>query len=287
VARPAGAAAPAPDTAGIEIRPLAGPHDHAACVALQREVWGADFQEVVPPTILWLANRIGGVAAGAFDGGRLAGFVVGLTGVEDGRLVHWSDMLAVAAGYRGRGLGRRLKEYQRALLLPRGVDIVYWTFDPLEGRNAHLNLARLGAIARSYVRDLYGPGTSPLHAGVGTDRLVAEWWIRSDRVERRLSSPPRPPRAAAAAAPAALDAGDSPPRPGDPVPDLVADRVRVAVPMDLQALKRADPDLAARWRSAARAALEGYLARDYRVVDFVRGAETGDYVLARAGTPDV
>jgi predicted GNAT superfamily acetyltransferase len=284
VARPLGAAPP--ERGGIEIRPLAGQHDHAACVALQRQVWGADFQEVVPPTILWLANRIGGVAAGAFDAGRLAGFVFGLTGVEDGRLVHWSDMLAVADRYRGRGLGRRLKEYQRSMLLPRGVELVYWTFDPLEGRNAHLNFARLGVIARSYVRDLYGPGTSPLHAGVGTDRLVAEWWIRSDRVEQRLASSPAPARVAPAAVPAALDAAGSPPRPGDPVPDLDGDRVRVAAPMDLQALKRSDPDLAARWRSATRAALQGYLTRDYQIVDFVRGAETGHYILARAPAAD-
>jgi predicted GNAT superfamily acetyltransferase len=99
-------------------------------------------------------------------------------------------MLAVLPEFRNAGLGRRLKLAQRADALARGIDRMEWTFDPLEIKNAHLNIARLGAIARRYKRDFYGPSTSPLQGGLPTDRLAAEWWLRSDRVRRTLGEEP-------------------------------------------------------------------------------------------------
>jgi chorismate synthase len=261
---------PAPrEVGGLVLRPLAGAAEYDACVALQRETWGDDFQEVVPPTILWVAQRIGGVAAGAFEGDRLLGFVFGLTGVEHGRIVHWSDMLAVRGDARGRGVGRLLKEYQRELLLPHGIEVIYWTFDPLEARNAHINFAHLGISARTYMRDVYGAGTSTLHAGLGTDRLLAEWWIREARSGR-------PVAAWSDVEPALPAVGDAP---GEPRTALDAARVSIAVPADIQALKRNDPALARAWRATARAAFEAYLSRGYTVTGFRRGAP--GYVLER------
>ena len=255
-----------------------------ACVELQRATWGDSFSEVVPPAILWVAQQTGGIASGAFAAdGRLDGFVFGITGLRDGAPVHWSDMLAVRDELRGHGLGVALKLHQRDLLLAAGVPTVLWTFDPLEARNAHVNFARLGTTASVYLRDVYGDTGATLHAGIGTDRLVADWQISSDRVAARLAGRDAPPLPADVADaplvnPTRLDSGLL--RCDVPDLDLDAPRVRVAVPADVQALKRASLDVARDWRAKTRAALEAYLARGFRVVEFVREEEGGCYLLA-------
>jgi predicted GNAT superfamily acetyltransferase len=270
---------PAP---AVEIRAFASHDDYAACVALQRETWGATFSEHVPPAILKVTQRIGGVSAGAFDAsGRLVGFVFGMTGVEHGRLVHWSDMLAVRPEYRDAGLGRRLKQYQRDVLLPLGVEVIYWTYDPLVARNAHLNINRLGAQVTEYVEDMYGADTdSVLHRGIGSDRFVVAWPIGG--------------RALAEAPPAVtLDPGDAertplfnpdaPRRRPKPSAVPVARVARVEIPADIGAVQEASLEVAAAWRADTRATLTGALAAGYRVAGFVRTrAERCYYLLARA-----
>ncbi|HEX7938590.1 MAG TPA: GNAT family N-acetyltransferase, partial [Gemmatimonadaceae bacterium] len=127
-------------TDGITIRALESQADLAACVALQRDTWGRGFADVVPASILQVAQKVGGVAAGAFDpSGQLVGFVFGMTGLKDGDVVHWSDMLAVRPSVQNRGLGRRLKEFQRQAVAKLGAKRIYWTYDPLVARNAHIN----------------------------------------------------------------------------------------------------------------------------------------------------
>ena len=166
----------------VTIRPLDSRGDYDACVRLQREVWGADFVDVVPATILMVSQRVGGVAAGAFDAdGRLLGFVFGISGLRGGEPVHWSDMLAVRPEARGAGLGKRLKHFQRGQLLERGVRRMLWTYDPLVARNANLNLNGLGAAPVEYVVDMYGDTHSTLHAGLETDRFVVEWRLDAPR----------------------------------------------------------------------------------------------------------
>ena len=114
---------------GSTIRPFASLEEYEACAAFQEEIWGRGFSERVPPAILMIANRLGGLAAGAFaEDGTLDGFVFGLTGLLDGKLVHWSDMLGVRPGIRDTGLGTRLKGYQRAVLMERGITEMRWTF---------------------------------------------------------------------------------------------------------------------------------------------------------------
>jgi chorismate synthase len=273
-------------TPGIVIRDLRGYDEYDAAVALQREIWGADFREIVPAAILWAAQRIGGITAGAFDGdGRMLGLVFGMTGLEQGRPVHWSDMLAVRQDMRGRGLSLALKRHQRDVLLERGVERVGWSFDPLESRNAHINFARLGIIAREYVRDLYGGSSSPLHDAVGTDRLLAEWRIGSTRVTHRLAGRERPPTPAEISPlpllnPVARDRAI----PLSVPPDLTCDaaRVRLAIPARIQDVKTRAPDSARAWREHTRAAFEAYLDRGYRVLELVRGEHVSDYVLGRA-----
>jgi predicted GNAT superfamily acetyltransferase len=170
--------------AGIAVRPLVEFDDLRRCVEFQERIWGAGFNELVPAAILWVAANTGGIVAAAVDDrDDFAGFIFGITGWRDREPIHWSDMLAVRQDLRGRGIGIMLKRYQRDTLLERGVLKATWTFDPLESRNAHLNLTRLGATAREYRRDCYGPGTSPLHS-LGTDR-------RTSRGSRRPIPLPR------------------------------------------------------------------------------------------------
>src|SRR3954453_23974488 len=178
--------------AQIDIRPLRTLDELRACVSLQRETWGNEFTDVVPTSILKVSQRVGGVAAGAFDDeNALLGFVYGLTGVERGRIVHWSDMLAVRPEARNIGLGRRLKEYQRQFVRELGASVIYWTFDPLVARNAHLNFNRLGVRLTEYVEDMYGVTDSVLHGGMATDRLVVAWPTRDDEIDAGIAEAER------------------------------------------------------------------------------------------------
>lgn len=156
------------------------------CVDLQLAVWGYSEGDLIPKRMFIVASRIGGQVIGAFDREAIIGFAMALPGYRAGRPYLHSHMLAVLPEYRNAGLGRRLKLAQREDALARGFDLMEWTFDPLEIKNAHLNIARLGAIARRYQPDFYGPSSSPLQGGLPTDRLYAEWWLRSSRVKRVL-----------------------------------------------------------------------------------------------------
>ena len=259
----------------MTIRPFASRADYDACVRLQREVWGEHFVDVVPATILMVSQRVGGVSAGAFDGdGRLLGFVFGISGIRDGELVHWSDMLAVRPEARGAGLGKRLKQFQRDQLLERDIRRMLWTYDPLVARNANLNLNGLGAAPVEYVVDMYGDTRSALHAGLDTDRFIVEWRLDEEGPVRT--------------APAAADAGTAPvvdpawsarerPLPTTPC-------VRVAAPADIDALKAADPAYARAWQQIQRRAFAWYLANRYRVSGFEHQQAPDDshYLVTRA-----
>jgi predicted GNAT superfamily acetyltransferase len=163
-----------------------------ACVALQKEVWNFSDAELVPLRMFVVAQKIGGQVIGAFDGQHLIGFAFAIPGARSGRFYLHSHMLAVREEYRDYGLGRRLKLFQRDEALSRGFNLIEWTFDPLEIKNAYLNIERLGAIARRYNVNQYGITASPLQGGLPTDRLVAEWWLKSKRVEDLLRTGMRP-----------------------------------------------------------------------------------------------
>jgi len=279
----------------LTLRPLEGLQEFRECVELQELTWGVGFSQRVPLALLRVTQRLGGVTAGAFDAeGTQVAFVYGVTGLEGDGLLHWSDMLAVLPEWRGSGLGFLLKLYQKDFLLELGVRRMRWTFDPLESRNAHLNIHRLGVICREYAVDMYGESNSPLHQGVGTDRFVPLWEMDSDRVSRRTSgeapgSPPDLPDAfsldrsgdlvaPAAAHPALADVGWTPDlSAGEGVPDLSG--VFVPIPADFQALKSGDLELAVRWRRATRAVLAPALAAGWEVREFFRGEDISRYLL--------
>lgn len=280
----AAGAASAREMPAFEIRPLEGRDEFAACVALQERTWGRDFNERVPSTILRIAQETGGIASGAFaPDGSLIGFVFGITGWVGGAPLHWSDMLAVAPEARDRGVGIALKLHQRQQLLARGVDVVVWTFDPLEARNAHVNLSRLGAVARTHRRDYYEGSSSPLHAGIGTDRLFVTWEIAGERVAQRLAGATRAPALDDVLRAAPLNAIEDAamPRCAEPRMPDDASRVRIAVPADIQALRDRDLGLAVEWRQRTRAAFEAALSRGYETRELVRDGAVAWYLLER------
>lgn len=260
---------------GITLRPLVTHDERARAVRLQEDTWGADFSERVPAAILMIAEKIGGVAAGAFgpDDDLLA-FVFGLTGVTHGALVHWSDMLAVRPDARGRHLGEALKHYQRERCRALGVVTMYWTFDPFVARNAHLNLNRLGATVAEFVPDMYGDTGSHVHA-LGTDRFVAAWPVQTDPVAMSADA------ALLGGVPIVADDGSAlatPAPPAQPAAVLVA----VPVPHDLPALMSNDLPRARAWHLSARRAFQHYMDRGYRVTAFIPGGPgNAHYLLGR------
>ncbi|MEJ7809480.1 MAG: hypothetical protein WKG32_03600 [Gemmatimonadaceae bacterium] len=278
----------------VEVRACRTHADYAACVALQEATWGASFSERVPAAILKVAQRIGGVTAGAFaPDGRLLGFVFGMTGVEHGQLVHWSDMLAVHEDARNLGIGRHLKEFQRDTLLRLGVSVIYWTFDPLVARNAHFNFNRLGVRAVEYARDMYGAETdSALHRGVGTDRLVVAWRIAGHEAGAAPDTALADPSAripGAREAPVVNDGGaGAAGGPGDAgAPADRAPVVRIEVPLDILAIQRESLERAAAWRASTRQAFLRSFDLGYEVGGFYRDAATdaGFYILTRPSEP--
>jgi predicted GNAT superfamily acetyltransferase len=181
-------------SAEIEIRKCRGLDELKSCVAMQQEVWNFSDADLIPLRMFVVAEKIGGQVIGCFDRGEMVGFALSIPGSRSGHPYLHSHMLAVRESYRNSGLGRKMKFAQREDALARGIELIEWTFDPLEIKNAYLNLERLGAIARRYNVNQYGITSSPLQGGLPTDRLVAEWWLRSKRVENLLKS--REPAAA-------------------------------------------------------------------------------------------
>jgi predicted GNAT superfamily acetyltransferase len=181
-------------TGAVTIRKCEAIGEMQACFALQKEVWKFSDAELVPVRIFVVAAKIGGQVIGAFAGDdkkELIGFALALPGIRNGHCYLHSQMLAVRQQYRNGGLGRRMKLYQREDALARGIELMEWTFDPLEIKNAYLNIEKLGAIARRYSVNQYGLTSSPLQGGLPSDRLVAEWWMKSKRVEAVLAEVPR------------------------------------------------------------------------------------------------
>jgi len=175
-------------TGSITVRSLAGHDEFAQAVDLQRAIWKFEDLELLPVRFFVVASRIGGQTLGAFDGGRMVGFLLAIPGVKpDGQKYIHSHMLGVVDEFRNAGVGQLLKLEQKKDALNRGFEMVEWTFDPFDVKNAYFNLERLGAVVSQYVPNMYGATTSPLHGGLPTDRCVAQWWIASQREKLQVT----------------------------------------------------------------------------------------------------
>lgn len=271
------------DEDSLRIRPLSTPEDMSLVEELQRSVWTGDETEIVPAHLLLAVAHAGGVVLGAFEGDDMVGMVFGFLGTDSShpervamaRLKHCSHMLAVHPHARSRGIGYRLKRAQRTAILEQGIRLATWTYDPLLSLNAHLNIRRLGAVCRTYIRDAYGRMRDGLNVGLPSDRFDVEWWVTSHRVESRLGSS-RPPLELAHY----LDSGAQKLNPsglredGLPFPPETSDRpqsnlVLVEIPPDFLALKSADHDLALAWRHHSRSLFESLFEQGFLVTDFI------------------
>jgi predicted GNAT superfamily acetyltransferase len=214
------------------------------------------------------------VLLGAYVNDELVGFVFGYLGMARAKLYLFSQRMGVLPEYQSMGLGYRMKIAQREQMLRRGIDIIVWTYDPLEGKNSTLNIEKLGGIVRYYARDIYGYVQNPLQTGLATDRFLLEWHLMSDRVRERVRSNYQRPRAEDW-----LSAEDLPlvnhaawesdiPRPLAADLELENDCVLVQVPPDLQDIKRCDLNMARGWRDITRLIFETYFQRGYVVTGF-------------------
>jgi predicted GNAT superfamily acetyltransferase len=239
-------------TQEITIRPLQAFSEMQVCIALQREVWSFTDLEIVPEAIFVVAAKTEGQVLAAFDGARAVGFALAFPAFHGKQSYLHSHMVAVLPEYQNQGIGRELKLAQREEALARGIDLIEWTFDPLQLKNAYFNLVRLGTIVRRYLPDVYGRTTSPLHGGLPTDRLVAEWRLRSPRVQNRLE--------------------------GKPDKDT-ANCERISVPAAIQELCRTEPQKAEQIQREVRSNFEKSFARGYIAVGFELNQELGTYLM--------
>ncbi|HKF52772.1 MAG TPA: hypothetical protein VKB26_10705 [Candidatus Acidoferrales bacterium] len=238
----------------ITVRHCSTLEEYEECERLQLVTWGQD--QVVPVPLFVVARETGGQTLGAFAGNQMVGFTLGLVGILEGKPIIHSHMTAVLAEFRDRGIGRMLKLAQRNDCLGRGIHLVEWTFDPLELKNAHFNINRLGAVVRRYIPNCYGVTESPLHAGLPTDRLVAEWYLDSPRVN-------------------AIMRGEA--------PRISGGALRITIPQDISARKQGDPSTGERVQSEMRRQFLEYLKKGYIVTGLEIGPKEASYILEEAG----
>jgi predicted GNAT superfamily acetyltransferase len=260
-----------------DLRAVTTPDEYLACAALQRDIWGAGFQ-AAPADVLHASAQVGGIVAGAFTPeGALAGFVFGLTGFDaSGTLIHWSHILGVRPEFRDVGVGRALKEFQRRELVRRGIAHMYWTYDPLIAKNAHLNLNVLGARVVRFLPNMYGSSDSPLHHGLPTHRCVVvvdtvrpvgagTIELGTDDCDTPVLSP-------------LLSSGET-----SVTKQAMPSRLRLEIPTDFAQLLIAAPERAKTWHAAVGDDFQWALGNGYAVTGLRRDPETSRsfYILER------
>ncbi len=236
-------------TATVTIRQIDDVAEMRAVEHLQKEVWGIPDLDVVPLTQLVAAKEAGGTLIGAFYDGVLVGFVYGFPSFEFGKHAHHSHMLAVKPEYRNLDLGRQLKLAQRDHVLAQGVDLITWTFDPLQSLNAHFNFNKLGVVADRYRVDFYGADPASFLHQTGTDRLWVSWFVSEPRSEL------------------IFDSNDS---------------ITIEIPGDINSLAQQQPQTAMKWREETRRAFMNAIKAGYVVVGFTRENDVGKYLLQRS-----
>ena len=246
----------ASETSAIVIRQVETFAELRAVEEMQKEVWGVPDLDVVPLTHLIAAQAAGGVLLGAFDRKTLVGFVYGFVAQEDGEIAHHSHMLAVKHAYRNFNLGYKLKLAQREAVLAHGINLITWTFDPLQSLNAYFNFAKLGVICDRYMIDFYGEEAASFLHQTGTDRFWVKWQLNSPRVVKRITK-----------ADLSLE---------DP-----ADKILVEIPGDINAVQQESPETAREWRQRTRRAFTEAMDAGYVVVDFFRREDVGVFILGR------
>lgn len=260
----------------IKIRPINTLTDLRKCHEIQWVTWGFTDLMVFPYTQLISSAHNGGVLLGAYDGPDLVGFVYGYLGMSGTKLYLFSQRMGVLPQYQSQGIGMKLKLAQRDQMLRKGIDLIVWTYDPLLGKNATLNIEKLGGIVRHYARDIYGAVNNPLQVGLSTDRFLLEWELMSPRVRERIrSNKPRPhadewikEKKYRFVNYAAWEGNL--PRPVASDLEMEDEVLLVQIPPDLNAIKKVDLHVARGWRESTRDIFETYFWRGYVVTGFAR-----------------
>ncbi len=269
--------------------------DYERCEELQRRVWGRDDLQIVPKNQLIASQISGGLVLGAYDSrGKMVGFLYGFPGVMEGRPIHYSHMLGVDAEFQNKNIGYQLKLEQRRYALDQGLDMICWTFDPLEARNASLNFRKLGVIADRYEVNLYGTPAVGRYKDLDTDRFLVKWLIKSQRVERRLSGRDEMEKLKSFF----QDWEEFKVNKTELGPDgllritgLDLDRedliLFLEIPESIQEMKERDLGLARAWREVVRETCLTYLEKGYAVIEFLstlhKGVRRNLYLLGLRG----
>jgi predicted GNAT superfamily acetyltransferase len=269
----------------FQIRPLRRLEEFRACERIQLDVWG---NLAVGSELMTVTAKYGGAVIGALAGGRVVGFIYAFLARRHGRLIHWSHMMAVEPRWRDHGLGFRMKLAHRKLALAQGIKSIGWTYDPLESRNAALNIGRLGGTVDEYIESCYGRFPSRIEKGLPSDRFVVDWRVGLARVARRVGARKRT-LAGFASLPRANETRASAQgfleNRGLHL-DLRAPRIAVEIPSNTDAMRAKNLRLALRWRLETRRIFERYLSLGYHVADLVPPHQAGAgrcfYVLSRA-----
>jgi predicted GNAT superfamily acetyltransferase len=251
----------------IAIRPIESFSELRAVEDLQKDVWGTPDLDVVPLTHLVATIAAGGVLLGAFDGATLVGFVYGFVGKEEGQITHHSHMLAVKPAYRDLNLGYKLKLAQREAVLAQGINVITWTFDPLQSLNAYFNFKKLRVVAERYLVNFYGEEAPSFLHRSGTDRLWVKWLINSDRVVQRIDKSPVPPEVPIIK-PMIEVAPDN--TPIELSHDYSSNQLSIEIPNDINTLQGQTPEVAVAWRETTRQAFRKAIDARYQVVEFYR-----------------
>lgn len=260
----------------IEIRSVKSDDEYLELEQLERDIWGMDEVEVIPRDLMRTAQKNGGLVLGAYAETRLVGFVFGFAGLQDdGRIKHCSHMAGVLPGLQDQNIGYRLKLAQRELLMERGIDLITWTYDPLESRNGRFNLHKLGAECNRYVRNAYGAMRDSLNAGLPSDRFEVDWWIGSERVKERIEGlkPMHTVWELQASGGVVIHGADE-------VTGREA-HVLFEIPSDFQKIKAEDSGKALEWRLRSREVFEMAFKLGYSAVDLLVEGGRSFYLMEK------
>ena len=266
--------------AGITIRRLNSREEFEEFGRVEMRVWGGQYPP--PPELLRAIADNGGLVLGAFHGEKMIGILLGFTGFNKGRIYHYSHQTGVLAEYRDKGIGFMLKMAQRNEVIKMGLDLIIWTFNPLMARNAFFNVGKLGAVVRCYMRNYYGLMNDELNRGIPTDRVVAEWWINSRRVNGwrpiKISDPLQYPQVIVTA-----PVQESPYRLPVKIMKSTSDPLMLEIPADLLSLRNTLGESAINaWVNAYRDAFDFLLGENYHATDVVSANERVFYVFTRS-----
>lgn len=265
----------------MKIRKLETHKEYLAAEDLQRKVFGFADREVIPLNELVVAQKNGGIVFGTFEGQKLIGFCFGVPALRDGQFFHYSRMLGILQEYQGKNIGFKMKLFQRRFVISQGLSLIRWTFDPLQSKNAYLNIEKLGVLIDEYIINLYAQSTSKFNKGLETDRFIPKWFIKSPRVVSRLINGPVKHKLEEYV-PSFLTRvnSDGFPEPGKSI-SARSRKVSVEIPVSIDELKSSSLSLATTWRTRTRLGFLNFFKKGFRVDGFAWGDKTAFYLLQK------